>query len=95
MFEKDHKFYADWRDASGKRLRKSFNSKRAALQFEAEQKELAHPKQKARGTRWHKSFAPGTKSPAPAPTSKPSPAGSSPRLVLLRPKRSAPRTSPK
>jgi hypothetical protein len=44
MFAKDGKYYADWRDRSGKRLRLSFTSKRAALQHEAEQKELAHPK---------------------------------------------------
>jgi hypothetical protein len=49
MFEKNGKFYADWRDRTGKRLRLSFNSKRAALQHEAEQKELARPKQRATG----------------------------------------------
>ncbi len=49
MFEKGHKFYADWRDATGKRLRKSFTSRRAALAYEAEQKELAHPKHPAKG----------------------------------------------
>ena len=32
MFEKQGKHYADWRDKSGKRLRKSFTSKAAALQ---------------------------------------------------------------
>lgn len=51
MYEKDGKFYADWRDRSGRRLRKSFTSKRAALKFEADQKELAHPKGKATGRR--------------------------------------------
>ncbi len=51
MYEKNGKFYADWRDRSGKRLRKSFTSERAALRFEAEQKELAHPKTKALGRR--------------------------------------------
>ena len=49
MFEKGGKFYADWRDSSGKRLRKSFVSKRAALQFEAEQKDATNPKSKALG----------------------------------------------
>ena len=49
MFEKSGKYYADWRDKSGRRLRKSFTSKAAALQFEADQKELAHPKTAARG----------------------------------------------
>jgi hypothetical protein len=48
MFEKSGKYYADWRDRSGQRLRKAFTSKRAALLYEQEQKELAHPKQKAR-----------------------------------------------
>jgi hypothetical protein len=49
MYEKQGKFYADWRDKRGKRIRKSFTSKRAALQHEADQKELAHPKRKAIG----------------------------------------------
>lgn len=60
MFEKDGKYYADWREANGKRVRKSFRTKRAALQFEAEQKELAHPKQQARGTQSPISYAPRT-----------------------------------
>lgn len=60
MFEKDGKFYADWRDTSGKRLRKSFINRRAALQHEADMKELAHPKQKAQGRRSPKSSAPST-----------------------------------
>jgi hypothetical protein len=93
MFEKTGRYYADWRDASGKRLRKSFTSKRAALQFEAEQKGRAHPKSKARGNHSPRSYAPATSNPAPAHTSKPSPAGSARRLVLLRPKTSARPTS--
>jgi len=48
MFEKNGKYYADWRDRKGKRKRKSFTSARAALRYEEEQKELAHPKLKAR-----------------------------------------------
>lgn len=48
MFEKNGKFYADWRDRSGKRIRKSFNSPRAALTYE-QQKEVARPKPKALG----------------------------------------------
>lgn len=48
MFEKNGKFYADWRDRKGTRKRKSFTSQRAALRFEEEQKELAHPKPPAR-----------------------------------------------
>jgi hypothetical protein len=46
---KNGKYYADWRDRSGKRLRLSFTSKRAALQHEAEPKELARPKTKMAG----------------------------------------------
>ena len=49
MFEKSGKFYADWRDRKGVRRRKSFTSPKAALKFEAEQKELAHPKSRGRG----------------------------------------------
>jgi hypothetical protein len=50
MFEKQGKFYADWRDRKGNRKRKSFTTARAALRFEEEQKELAHPKTQARRT---------------------------------------------
>lgn len=49
MYEKSGKFYADWRDRTGARKRRSFKSARAALQFEAEQKEIAHPKRRAKG----------------------------------------------
>ena len=38
MFEKNGKFYADWRDRKGTRKRKSFTSQRAALRFEEERK---------------------------------------------------------
>jgi len=44
MFEKIGKFYAGWREKSGTRKRKAFNTARAALLFEAEQKERAHPR---------------------------------------------------
>lgn len=70
MFEKNKKFYADWRDRSGKRLRKSFTSKRAALMFEAEQRELAHPKQNARGQALRQSSS-RSRQAAKAITSKP------------------------
>jgi hypothetical protein len=58
MFEKDGKFYADWRDKRGARKRKSFTSKRAALRHEEEQKELAHPKKRARGAISPNSYVP-------------------------------------
>jgi hypothetical protein len=48
MFEKEGRYYADWRDKDGNRKRKSFKNKNAALRYEEEQKELAHPKQKVR-----------------------------------------------
>jgi len=46
MFKKDNKFYADWRDKQGKRKRKSFTSKRTALTYETEQKQLNRRKRK-------------------------------------------------
>jgi hypothetical protein len=63
MFEKDGKYYADWRDKGGNRKRKSFKSKYAALRYEEEQKELAHPKQKVRVSPSPKYSAPGSKGP--------------------------------
>jgi periplasmic divalent cation tolerance protein len=51
MFEKGNKFYADWRDKLGKRKRKSFISKRAALVFEAEQKQINRRKRKKKTVR--------------------------------------------
>lgn len=56
MYEKDGKFYADWRDKRGARKRKSFRTERAALIFEREQKEIAHPKRKAKGQQSPNSF---------------------------------------
>jgi hypothetical protein len=49
MYEKDNKYYADWRDRQGKRKRKSFTSPKAALRFEEEQKEIARPKKRGVG----------------------------------------------
>jgi hypothetical protein len=88
MFSKDDRFYADWRDKSGKRLRKSFTTARAALQYEAEQKELANPKPQARGQRWPKSSAPrgSVRKPAPVITRRKSQKPSSPKLVPFRPR---------
>jgi hypothetical protein len=57
MFIKGTKFFADWRDAKGVRRRKAFETAKGALAFEAEQKELAHPKRQARGTTSRPSFA--------------------------------------
>jgi hypothetical protein len=81
MFEKQGKFYADWRDHTGKRLRKCFTTKRAALQFEAEQKELAHPKPSARGLRSPRSSAPSILVCRPATRSTKRPSVSSLKLV--------------
>jgi hypothetical protein len=94
MFEKAGKYYADWRDASGKRLRKSFTSKRAALQYESEQRELAHPKQNARGIRSARYSARSSSATLPETPSTKSPKPSSAKLVSFRPTSSAPRTSP-
>jgi hypothetical protein len=56
MFIKNNKFFADWRDASGRRLRKSFSTAKAALAYEAGQR-LQNPKQMA-GGRSRKSYSP-------------------------------------
>jgi hypothetical protein len=97
MFEKQGKFYADWRDRKGARKRKSFTSARAALRFEEEQKELAHPKPKARANQSPKFSAPKSKGKTRAIETKPqsvkhssrSPEKSSrtnsARLTLLKP----------
>jgi hypothetical protein len=69
MYEKNGKYFADWRDRAGKRLRKSFNSPRAALQFEQQQRELAHPKLKALGQRLPIYSAPVTLGSRPATAS--------------------------
>lgn len=92
MFEKSGKFYADWRDASGKRLRKSFTSRRAALQFEAEQKELAHPKQKARGQQSPHYSAPRSRGQMSKAHSSTPAKRSSAKLVVFHRKGSAPPT---
>ncbi|WP_109486933.1 hypothetical protein [Occallatibacter savannae] len=84
MFEKQGKFYADWRDRTGRRLRKSFTTRRAALQFEAEQKELAHPKSKARGQRSPRYSAPSTSGSAPVTLRTRARSVSSPKLVTFR-----------
>lgn len=95
MFEKQGKFYADWRDHAGRRLRKSFTSKRAALQFESEQKELAHPKTQARGPRQPHSFSPQSRGAVTA-LRLIKPVNSSSRISVQSPPRnSPPRTSPK
>lgn len=44
MFQKGHTFYADWRDRSGTRKRKAFATVKAALKFEAQQKNRRPPK---------------------------------------------------
>ena len=61
MFVKAGKYYADWRDQSGRRLRKSFTTARAALTHEAAQRESAHPKKKALGRPSPKFSAPRTR----------------------------------
>jgi len=84
MFEKQGKFYADWRDRTGRRLRKAFSTRRAALTFETEQKELAHPKTKARGLRSPRYSAPSISGSAQATRSTKARSDSSPKLVMFR-----------
>jgi hypothetical protein len=49
MYQKDNRFYADWRDKRGNRRRKAFTSGEAAQTYEDAQKELARPKALAAG----------------------------------------------
>lgn len=91
MFEKAGKYYADWRDRQGNRKRKSFNSARAALTFEAEQKELAHPKKRAKGQTLPASYSPKQEGRKRTPSTK-QPNSSSPSREVSRPANSAPRT---
>jgi hypothetical protein len=93
MFEKQGKFYADWRDTDGNRLRKSFTSKRAALLYESEQKELAHPKTAAKGRTSPLSFA--RKQRGAEPTAKQQPASSRLAVVPRNPKNSVQPAPPK
>lgn len=81
MFEKQGKFYADWRDRTGKRKRKSFSTSRAALRFEEEQKELARPRLRLVGKPSHKSSStsPASRSTQPLPQ----PPASSSRLLAV------------
>lgn len=92
MFEKAGKFYADWRDTSGKRLRKSFTSKRAALQFESDQKEQAHPKPKALGIHSPKFSAPHsvTRPPSTKADTNIRPRKSSSLTLVKSPRRNSP-----
>lgn len=95
MFEKNGKWYADWRDRRGKRLRKSFTSKRAAMLFEAEQRSLAHPKPNARGLRLRPSSSRASVG-AVAVTQPPAlRTASSPAREASRPASSTKRTSSK
>lgn len=64
MFEKAGKFYADWRDKSGQRKRKSFNTAKAARVFEQEQKEATHPKPKGRAQQLPRYSTPAQGAPA-------------------------------
>ena len=84
MFEKAGKYYADWRDRTGARKRKAFKSERAALLYEAQQKELAHPKKKALGAHSRTSSARSTSRNQAAKQLTKSPSSSSGLQVVSR-----------
>jgi hypothetical protein len=75
MLKKHGKYFADWRDASGKRHRKAFPSKRAALSYQSREANKAQAAKKAP--------APARSRTSPRSTSgaatKRMPCGSSPR----------------
>jgi integrase len=58
MYEKDNRFYADWRTKKGVRRRKAFTSADAAQLYEEAQKNAARPKQKGAGHPSPQSCAP-------------------------------------
>lgn len=94
MYEKSGKFYADWRDRTGQRKRKSFNTARAALVFESEQKEIAHPKRRATRKPYAPSFSPKPRGKSGSLSTKRLNSLSVLRAVS-RPDNSAPRTPSK
>jgi hypothetical protein len=59
MYQKDNRFYADWRDRRGVRRRKAFTSADAATAYEEEQKNAARPKTRGAGLQLPRSSAPG------------------------------------
>lgn len=95
MFEKQGKFYADWRDRTGKRKRKAFTSERAAIRYEDEQKALAHPKKRREGRHWLGSSPQSTAISHPAIVTPGQAAPSSLKLVPSRRANSQPPTSRK
>ena len=56
MLKKYGKFYADWHDEHGKRHRKAFPTRKAALHFQTKQRNLVAAK-KARPTRAARRFS--------------------------------------
>ena len=92
MFEKQGKFYADWRDRTGRRKRKSFDTAKAALRFEEEQKEIARPRLRlvGRTSRDYSTRQPINRSPAQPVRSQSS---SSPKSDTSARSNSARRTS--
>lgn len=62
MFEKDNRFYADWRDRKGVRRRKAFTTADAAQLHEETEKNKARPKKRG---------AEPQSLPSSAPTSQP------------------------
>lgn len=95
MYEKAGKFYADWYAKDGTRKRKSFKSARAALLFEAEQKEIAHPKTRASGKQLLHSYSRKLGASRAETRSTKAQSSSSLRLVPSHPNNSARPTLPK
>jgi len=76
MLKKYGKFYADWDDARGRRRRKAFTTKKAALRFQTKQRnESAAKKAQGKGPR-AKSSKPSPKRHRANTTRRTSPANS-------------------
>ena len=90
MYIKGNKFYADWTDAEGHRRRKSFTTAKAALSYQAEQRN-AVPRRAGRQSRQSSSPSQSATKKATA-TSNARPASSSRKQVHSGPKTCAPPT---
>lgn len=67
MYQKSNRFYADWRNRKGVRLRKAFATAEEAIEYEERQKAAARPKQQGAGRPSQKSSAPiSSRTPSPA-----------------------------
>lgn len=93
MFKKGNRYYADWRDADGKRLRRSFTNATDATKFEEERRAEAHPKTKASEQPSPRSYGHSSRRKARSRATRRASPKSSPKLRARSARRSSPRTT--